>query len=299
MMKQIIECVANFSEGRRIDVIERIVRAIDDVPDVAVLAWERDPDHNRAVVTFAGSPGAVVEAAFAGIRSAAQQIDMTQHRGQHPRIGAADVIPLIPIQNATLADCVHWARDLGERVGTELSLPVFLYAAAALQDANRKLADIRRGGCERLRESIKVGESPQPDFGPRCLGKAGACIVGARHALIALNVYLTTTDVAIAKKIARSVRYSSGGLRYVQALGLLVDGRAQVSMNLTDYRRTPIHRVLEMVRREAGRYGVAIQRSELVGLVPQEALLAAAAWYMQMDSLNAGRVLENRLADLT
>ncbi len=297
-MKQIIECVANFSEGRRFDVIDRIVHAIDEVSDVAVLGAESDADHNRSVVTFVGSPDAVAEAAFAGIRAASRLIDMEKHQGQHPRIGAADVIPLIPLQNVSMADCVRWARDLGKRVGMELNLPIFLYEEAALQAASRNLADIRRGGYERLRQTIETGAAPQPDFGPSRMSRAGGCVIGARHALIALNVYLTTSDVEIARKIARAVRHSSGGLRYVKALGLLVKGQAQVSMNLTNYGKTPIHRVMEMIRREAERYGLGIERSELVGFVPQDALFAAAAWYMQMDNLTSERVLENRLAGL-
>jgi len=297
-MKQIIECVANFSEGRRFDVIDRIVHAIDDVSGVAVLGAESDADHHRSVVTFVGSPKAVAAAAFAGIREASLLIDMEKHQGQHPRIGAADVIPLIPLQNVSMADCVRWARDLGKRVGMELNLPIFLYEEAALQAANRNLADIRRGGYEQLRQTIETGAAPQPDFGPSRMSHAGACVIGARHALIALNVYLPTSDVEIARKIARAIRHSSGGLRYVKALGLLVKGQAQVSMNLTNYEKTPIHRVMEMIRREAGRYGLGIEGSELIGFVPQDALFAAAAWYMQMDNLTSERVLENRLAGL-
>ena len=294
-MRQIVECVANFSEGRRVDVVDRIVEAIAGVRGVLILGVESDVDHHRSVVSFAGAPAAAADAAFAGICRAAELIDMERHRGQHPRVGAADVIPFIPIQNLNMEDCVRLAEGLGERVAAALDLPVFLYEKAARQPMNRSLADIRRGGYEGLRESLVSGAPPQPDFGPRRLGKAGACIIGAREALIALNVYLTTVDVGVARRVARAVRHSSGGLPHVKALGLLVKGRAQVSMNLSDYRQTPLHRVIEAVRCEAERCGVGIESAELIGLVPQEALLWAAAEYMQMDNFGLERVLEHRL----
>src|SRR5690606_26764984 len=222
---------------------------------------------------------------------------MDEHRGEHPRLGAADVVPFIPIEGVDLNDCVLLARKLGERVGNELNIPVYLYEAAATRPDRENLEDVRRGQYEALKEAIGVDPNRAPDFGPSRLPKAGATIIGARAPLVAYNIYLTTDNVEIARQISKAMRHSSGGYRYVKALGLLVDGQAQVSMNLTDYNKTPIHRVVESVRREATRYGVGIQRSEIVGLVPQRALLDAAQWYLQIDDFKPEQVLENRLAD--
>jgi len=296
MGERIVECVPNFSEGRRKEVIDQIVEAMAAVPGVRVLDVHSDADHNRSVVTMVGEPGAVEEAAFRGIAKAAQLIDMDEHRGQHPRMGATDVVPFVPVRGVTMAECVEMARRLGERVGRELGIPVYLYGEAATRPERRDLAAVRRGEYEGLKAEIEVNPDRVPDFGPRLLGKAGATAIGARPPLIAFNVYLGTDDVGIAKAIARAVRHSSGGLRYVKALGLLVEGRAQVSMNLTDYRRTPIHRVMEMIRREAARYGVAVVSSEIVGLVPNEALVDAARFYLQLDGFSSDQILENRLA---
>jgi glutamate formiminotransferase/formiminotetrahydrofolate cyclodeaminase len=290
-----VECVPNFSEGRRAEVIDSITRAISNASGARVFDVQSDVDHNRTVVTFVGSPDAVVQAAFAGIAQAAQLIDMEAHKGEHPRLGATDVVPFIPISGVTIDECVQLARNLGERVGRELQIPVYLYEAAASRPDRVNLADIRRGEYEGLREEIVANPDRAPDFGPSQLGKAGATVIGARAPLIAYNVYLTTDDVSIAKKIASAVRHSSGGLHYVKALGLLVEGRAQVSMNLTDYTRTPIARVVEMVRREAVRYGVNIHHSELVGLTPHAALMDAAQWYLQLDDFKPEQVLETRL----
>lgn len=295
-MRQIVECVANFSEGRRPEVIEQIVAAIAAVDDVRVLAYESDPDHNRSVVTFIGTPQMIGEAAFQGIAAAARLIEMEQHSGQHPRLGAADVVPFIPIRDVTLDDCVTIARALGQRVGDELGIPVYLYEAAATRPERRNLADVRRGEYEGLKASIGQDAGRAPDFGPAVIGQAGATIIGARQALIAYNVYLTTDNVEIARRIAEAIRHSSGGLRYVKALGLLVNDKSQVSMNLTDYTQTPIHRVVEMIRREALRYGVGIESSELIGLIPQQALFDAAQWYLQLDNFTPDRVLETLLA---
>lgn len=283
----IVECIANFSEGRRDDVIAAIVAAVHTI--VPVLDVHSDPDHNRTVVTFAGEPEAVLEAAFQGIATAARLIDMDMQRGTHPRIGAADVVPFVPLDGATMADCVSLAQRLGQRVGEELSIPVYLYESAATRPERANLADVRRGEYEGLRQRITVDP---PNYGPAFVGKAGGVAIGARPPLIAFNVYLTTGDVTIAQRIAEAVRHSSGGLRYVKALGMLVDGKAQVSMNLTDYTKTPLHRVVEMVRREASRYGVGILSSELVGLIPQQALLDAAQWYLQLGDY---ATLEDRL----
>lgn len=294
-MQPLVECVPNFSEGRRQEVIEAIVAAIAAVPGTRVLDVQSDADHNRSVVTFVGGPEAVLEGAFQGARRAAELIDMNQHRGAHPRMGATDVIPFVPIRGVTMADCVALARRLGQRLGEELGIPVYLYEEAATRPERQNLADVRRGEYEGIRELIGSDPAHAPDFGPAVMGTAGATAVGARPFLIAFNVYLTTGDVEVAKKIAKTVRHSSGGLRFVKALGLLVEGKAQVSMNLTDYRRTPIHVVVEMIRREAARYGVMVERSELVGMIPQEALLDAATWYLQLDGFTPDQVLENRL----
>jgi glutamate formiminotransferase len=296
-MKRIVECVPNFSEGRRKDIIVQIVGALASVEGVRVLDVQSDADHNRSVVTLVGDPEAVEEAAFQGIERAARLIDMDQHQGEHPRMGATDVVPFVPIAGVTMADCVEMARRLGERVGRELAIPVYLYEEAASRPERRNLADVRRGEYEGLKVEIETDPHRTPDFGPARVGKAGATAIGARPPLVAFNVYLNTDDVAIAKAIARAVRHSSGGLRYVKALGLLVEGRAQVSMNLTDHRQTPIHRVVEMIRREAARYGVTIVSSEVVGLLPNEALLDAARFYLQLDDFSSDQILENRLAE--
>lgn len=296
-MPQIVECVANFSEGRRASVVDEIVAAIGAVPGVHVLDRESDPDHNRSVITFVAGPQAILEAAFQGIAAAARLIDMDEHRGEHPRVGATDVVPFIPIEGLEMKDCVQLARQLGERVGRELNIPVYLYEAAATRPDRENLADVRRGQYEGLKEAIATDPDRAPDFGPAQLGKAGATVIGARAPLVAYNVYLTTDNVEIAKQIGKDIRHSSGGYRFVKGLGLLVDGRAQVSMNLTDFTRTPIHRVVETIRREAARYGVAIERSEIIGLIPQRALLDAAQWYLQIDGFKPEQVLENRLAD--
>lgn len=296
-MKRIVECVANFSEGRRMTVVDEIVGAIGAVSGVHILDRESDPDHNRSVITFVASPDVIVEAAFQGIAAAARLIDMDQHSGEHPRLGATDVVPFIPIEGVDMNDCVLLARQLGERVGRELNIPVYLYESAATRPDRENLADVRRGQYEALKDAISTDPNRAPDFGPSVVGKAGATIIGARAPLVAYNVYLTTDNVEIAKQIGKDMRHSSGGYRYVKGLGLLVDGKAQVSMNLTDYTKTPIHRVVETIRREAARYGVAIQRSEIVGLVPQRALLDAAQWYLQIDDFKPEQVLENRLSD--
>lgn len=293
-MKRIVECIPNFSEARRPQVVEQILAAITSVADVRLLDRSSDLDHNRTVVTFAGPPEAVEEAAFRAIHKAAELIDLNQHSGEHPRIGATDVVPFVPIANVGMDECVAMARRLGQRVGETLNIPVYLYEYAAARPERTNLEVIRRGQYEALKEEIMLPER-QPDFGPARIGPAGATVIGARDPLIAFNIYLTTGEVEIAQKIAKAVRQSSGGLRYVKAMGVLVDGRAQVSMNLTNFHKTPLARVVEMARREAERYGVAIHHSELVGLIPQEALIDAAVWYMQLDQFAAEQVLETRL----
>ncbi len=296
-MKSLVECVPNFSEGRRADVIAAIVDAIRQAggAETQVLDVSSDADHNRTVVTFVGSPEAASAAAFAGIARAADLIDLDQQRGAHPRLGASDVVPFIPIRGVSLSDCVALARKLGERVGAELGLPVYFYEAAATMPERANLADVRKGEYELLKDEIGVNPKRTPDAGPARVGKAGAVIIGARQFLVAYNIYLDTADATVAEKIARAIRHLSGGLRFVKAKGFLVEGKAQVSMNLTDFTKTPIARVQEMVRREAERYGARITHSELVGLIPQRALVDAAQWYLQLDNLRPDMVLESRL----
>jgi len=296
-VKQIVECIPNFSEGRRQPVIDAIVGSIGAVPGIRVLDVQSDIDHNRTVVTFVGEPQSVAEGAFQGISTAAQLIDLNHHQGEHPRIGATDVVPLVPLTGATMEECVALARQLGNRVALELDIPVYLYEEAATRPDRRNLAEVRRGEFEGLKEEILTNPDRAPDFGPARLGPAGATVIGARQFLIAYNVFLSTDDVDIARQIARAVRQSSGGLQHVKALGLAVEGRAQVSMNLTDFKRTPVHRVVELIRREASRYGVAVERSELIGLIPEQALIDAAQWYLQLDGFSPDQVLEIRLSE--
>lgn len=296
MDTSLVECIANFSDARRPEVVEAICRAVQSVQGVAVLDQHSDQDHNRTVLTFVGSPDQIVEAAFRGIAKAAELINLDQHQGEHPRIGAADVVPFVPIRGVTMQECVALARKLGERVGRELEIPVYLYEEAATRPERVNLENIRRGQYEALKKEIAENPDREPDFGPRRVGPAGATVIGARQPLIAFNVYLTTDDADIADKIAKAVRNSSGGLRFVKGLGLLVEGRAQVSMNLTNFQKTPLARVVELIRREAQRYGVGIHHSELVGLIPQAALVDAARWYLQLDQFEPEQILEQRLA---
>lgn len=295
MAQQIVECIPNFSEGRRPEVVQAIVSAIQSVSGVTLLDQSSDADHNRSVVTFVGSPQAVEEAAFQGISKAAELIDMTKHTGEHPRMGAADVVPFVPISGVSMQDCVLLAQRLGKRVGEELGIPVYLYEEAATREERRNLENVRRGEYEGIRDSIASDPARQPDFGPAQLGKAGAVAIGARQPLIAYNVYLNTSDVQIAKQIAKAVRQSSGGLRFVKGAGFLVDGKAQVSMNLTNFHKTPVAQVVELIRVEAERHGTSIAKSELVGLIPQQALEDAAAWYLQLQDFESQQVLERRL----
>jgi glutamate formiminotransferase/formiminotetrahydrofolate cyclodeaminase len=295
MTNKLIECIPNFSEARRPDVIDQIVAAIESVSEVKMLDRSSDLDHNRTVITFAGSPAGVEEAAFRAIKKASELIDMDAHTGAHPRMGATDVCPFVPISEVTMEECVAIAKRLGERVSSELKIPVYLYESAATRPERANLENIRRGQYEGIKAEIETEPSRKPDYGPSKMPKAGATVIGARNPLVAFNVYLTTDDVDIAKKIAKAIRHSSGGLRYVKGLGLLVDGRAQISMNLTNFHDTPIARAVEFIRREAQRYGVGIHHSELVGLIPQEALVDAAVWYTQLDQFSPEQILESRL----
>src|SRR5262249_27341977 len=298
-MSSLVECVPNFSEGRDKAVVDAIVDAMK-IPGVSLLDREMDSDHNRCVITIVGDREAIAEAAIRGVGKAAELIDLTRHQGAHPRIGAADVIPFIPIEGVSIEDCVAIARRVGEEIWTRFQIPVYLYESAATNPDRQNLENIRRGQFEGLRDDIKVNAARKPDFGHAQLHPtAGATVVGARKALIAYNVFLNTTDVEIAKKIAKAVRYSSGGLRYVKGAGFEVRGLAQVSMNLTDFEQTPIARVFEFVKREAARYGVQPLSSEIVGLVPKKALEQAAEWFLQVENFDSSMILENRLAAVT
>jgi glutamate formiminotransferase len=279
-MLPLIEAVPNFSEGRRPEVVQALVEAIQ-APGVLLLDYSSDPDHNRSVLTVVGEPDAVLSGLLRAVRTAAERINLFEHRGEHPRIGATDVVPLVPIQGITLEECVLLAEHLGRQIGEELGLPVYLYAAAARRPERRRLPDIRQGEFEELVQTIGLPER-EPEFGPARIGPAGAVVVGARPFLVAYNVYLQTPDVAVAKEIAQRIRESSGGFKAVQAKGFLVEGQAQVSMNLLDTQATPLHVVFDEIARLAARHGVEVDRSELIGLIPQSVLFAAAAHYLRL-----------------
>lgn len=298
-MQKLVECVPNFSEGRRPDVINGITGVLADLPGVRLLDVESNPDHNRSVVTFIGDPASVAEGAFRLTQAAVAAIDMEAHQGEHPRMGAMDVIPFVPISGVTMDDCVALARHVGERIGNELNVPVYLYAQAASNPARRRLPDVRQGQYEGLKTSIGTPER-RPDYGPaRMHPNAGATAVGARPPLIAFNINLATRNMRIARDIAKGVRESSGGLVNVQAMGvdLAEQGMVQVSMNLLDYTRTPIHRAFELVRLEAERYGATIAGSEVVGLIPVDALLDATRFYLRLDGFRREQTLELRLLE--
>ena len=297
-MSKLIECIPNFSEGRRPEVIEEIIAAITSVEGAYVLDHEMDPDHNRAVVTFVSDPDVVVEAAFRGIQKAAELIDMQTHRGEHPRMGATDVCPLVPLDGVTMEDAVTLANQLGKRVGEELQTPVYMYEDAAKVAGRKNLAKVRRGQYEGIRDEIETVASRKPDYGPAKMNlKGGATAIGARFPLVAYNVYLGTNDITIAAKIADAVRHLRGGLRFVKALGFEIKERnqVQVSMNLVNYTKSPVFRVFEMIKSEAERYGVMVTSSEIVGLVPQAALMDVADFYLRLENFTAEQVLENKL----
>jgi glutamate formiminotransferase / formiminotetrahydrofolate cyclodeaminase len=297
-MNKIVECVPNISEGRDQKKLELIVSAIASVTDAILLDCEMDGDHNRSVITFAGEPDAVVEAAFRAAATAVELIDLNQHTGEHPRIGALDVLPFVPIEGVTLEDCIALARRAGERIARELHIPVYLYEMAAFRPERVDLADVRRGEFEGLRREIETDPTRKPDFGEaKTHPTAGAMAVGARLPLIAYNINLATQDISIAKKIAKAVRSRDGGLQNVKALGLELKnrGQTQVSMNLVNYQETPVFRVFEMVRREAERHGVLIAGSEFVGLVPQSALNACSDFYLRIENFSEDLIFEHRL----
>jgi glutamate formiminotransferase/formiminotetrahydrofolate cyclodeaminase len=294
---KLVECVPNFSEGRRAEIVGRIRDAIAAVGGVRILDVSSDQSHNRTVVTFVVPVENAVAAAFAGIAAAREAIDLTQHRGEHPRMGAADVVPFIPLEGSTMEDCIVLARALGEKVGKELQIPVFLYERAATRADRENLADVRRGEFEGLRDEIGKNPNRAPDFGPaRIHPTAGAVAIGARPFLVAYNVYLgDAKNVAVAKEVAKAVRGSSGGLRYVKGLGLEVDGQAQVSMNLVDTEKTPLYRAFDAVKMEAEARGVSPTWSEIVGLVPERALFDTAARHVQLRDFHPDMVLEHKV----
>jgi len=295
-MSTLVECVPNFSEGRDKGKVDAIVAAMK-LEGVYLLDREMDADHNRCVITLVGEREAIQEAAIRGVGKAAELIDLNVHKGAHPRMGAADVVPFIPIDGVTIGDCVAMARHVGEEIWKRFQIPVYLYEAAATTPERQNLENIRRGQFEGIRAEIATNVARRPDFGEaRVHPTAGATVVGARKFLIAYNVFLNTPDVEIAKKIAKTVRFSNGGMRFVKGAGFLVRGLAQVSMNLTDFEQTPVHRVFEMVKREAARYGVAPVSSEIVGLIPKKALEQAAEWFLQVENFDSSLILENRLA---
>jgi glutamate formiminotransferase len=295
-MSTLVECVPNFSEGRDKAKVDAIVEAMK-IDGVYLLDREMDADHNRCVITLVGEREPIQEAAIRGVGKAAELIDLTKHQGAHPRMGAADVVPFIPIDSVTIEDCVAMARHVGAEIWQRYQIPVYLYEAAATSPERTNLENIRRGQFEGIRDEIASNPARRPDFGElRVHPTAGATVVGARKFLIAYNVFLNTTDVGIAKKIAKAVRFSTGGLRFVKGAGFLVRGLAQVSMNLTDFEQTPVHRAFELVKREAERYGVMPVSSEIVGLIPKKALEQAAEWFLQVENFDSSLILENRLS---
>jgi len=302
MPRQLVECVPNFSEGRDAARIDAIVQAILAVPEVVLLDREADADHNRSVLTFVGPPGAVVDAAFRSVEKAVALIDLTKQQGAHPRIGAADVIPFIPIEGVTLEECVQLSERLAAEIWSKLKVPVYLYEAAARRPERTNLENIRRGQFEALVQEMGTIPARDPDVGdPVCHPTAGATVTGARKFLIAYNINLNTPDVAVAKRIARKIRFSSGGFPCVKAMGVLLASRnlAQVSMNLTDFHQTPIDQVFDAVRDEAAREGVEIAGSEIIGLVPNEAISMTDPAYLKVENFRPDMILENRLAQAT
>jgi glutamate formiminotransferase len=295
----IIECIPNVSEGRRADVVDAIAAAVRAVPGVRLLDYSADASHNRSVFTLAGDAAPLKAAVLALYARALSDIDLRTHKGEHPRLGAVDVVPFVPIEGVTMDACVALANEVAQEVGSRFGIPVFLYEEASSNPARKNLEDIRRGEFEGLAAKMK---SPgwTPDYGPaEPHPSAGASVIGARMPLIAYNINLNTDRVDVAKKIAAAIRHSSGGLRYVKAAGFMLEDRriAQVSMNLTNYQKTPIFRVFELVKREAERYGVSILESEIIGLVPSAALVGAAEFYLQLERFGPQQILENKLRE--
>ena len=299
-LKKIIESVPNFSEGIREEIIKKIVDPIREISDVKVLNLSSDKDHNRSVLTLAGDEDGLKKAVDILFAGAIEHIDLTKHKGEHPRMGAVDVLPFIPIRGITMEECVAFSREIGEHIASTFHIPVYLYEKSATVPERENLANIRKGQFEGFFEKIRSPEW-KPDYGPAEVHKtAGAVAVGSREFLVAYNINLATDNLEIASKIAKSIRHSSGGLRFVKAMGVMLEERriAQVSMNLTDFRKTPIFRVFEMVKNEAARYGVNVIGSEIVGLIPNDALLDVAEYYLRIENFKYSTVLENRLAEV-
>ncbi len=295
-MTPLVECVPNFSDGRRVQVIDEISGSIQRA-GARIIDRQMDTDHNRSVITFVGEPSAAENAAFAAIQIAARLINLDTHRGEHPRIGATDVVPFVPIRGVTMDDCVGIAKRVGARVGSELGIPVYLYERAATRPERRDLAYIRRGEYEALKQEIATNPDREPDFGPKRVGSAGATVIGAREFLIAYNVNLATDDLRIAKEIANVIREKNGGLRGVKARGFMLHSRniAQVSMNLTDFHATGMWAAFQRVREEAAKRGVQVLESELIGLVPLDALAQTAAQAIQLPALDSTQVVEMKV----
>lgn len=298
-MARIIQCVPNFSEGKDKKIIEEIVEEIRKEEEVKLLDYSMDKDHNRSVVTFIGEPDHVIEAAFNACKKAAELIDMTKHTGEHPRMGATDVIPLIPISEVTMEESIELSEKLGKRIGEELGISVYLYEKSAKNSDRENLANVRRGQYEGMKEKLKE-EEWKPDFGPIELNeKAGVTAVGARMPLVAFNVNLDTNDLTIAKKIAKSVRASGGGFKYCKALGIEIKERdiVQVTMNMVDYTKTPLFRVFDFIEREAKRYGVNVIGSEIIGLLPMAAMIDTADYYLRVENFEHSQILEKRMME--
>ena len=295
---KIVECVPNFSEGRDREKVEAITREIAYDENVKILDMEMDASHNRSVVTFTCEPKYAVEAAFRGIKKASELIDMDSHQGEHPRFGASDVIPFIPVSDVSLKECVELANMLGKRVGEELNIPVFLYSEAAVAEKRKNLENIRHKNFqyEQLKGEIGKGEYI-PDFGPLELSKAGASIIGARDFLVAYNVNLRSQDMEVGKKIAKALRAKDGGLSFVKALAFYLEDKkcVQISMNLTNYKKTPVYRAYEMVKLEASRYGIEVSESEVIGLIPLDALIESSRFYMRMNNFKSNQIFEKKV----
>jgi glutamate formiminotransferase len=295
---KLIECVPNFSEGKNRDKVEAILKEISSVENVKILDMEMDASHNRSVVTFTCPPEFAVEAAFRGIKKAAEIIDMDSHVGEHPRFGASDVIPFIPVTDVSLKECVQLANDLGKRVGEELNIPVFLYAAAATTESRKNLENIRNKNFQFEQVKLEIGKGDYiPDYGPLEVTKAGSSIIGARDFLVAYNVNLRSQDMEVGKKIARSLRAKDGGLTFVKALAFYLEDKkcVQISMNLTSYKKTPVYRAFEMVKMESQRYGIEIIESEVIGLIPMEALVDSLKYYLRLSTFKSNQIFEKKV----
>jgi glutamate formiminotransferase len=298
-LKKLIESVPNFSEGRRKEVVEEIIKVSEETQNVWIFDWSMDEDHNRSVVTIVGDPQAVAEAIFKMSKKAVELIDLRHHTGEHPRMGAVDVIPFVPIKGTTMEECIDISKSVGKRIGEELNVPVYLYERSATKHSRENLADIRKGEFEGFFDKIK---SPDwvPDFGPKAVHPtAGVVAVGAREYLIAFNVNLGTKDIKIAENIAKSVRNSSGGYRFIKAIGvdLKEKGVVQVSMNMTNYKKSPLYRVFETIKSEAERYGVPVVGSEIIGMMPMDVMIQTCNFYLRIDNFSGDKVIENKLLD--